>query len=63
MTKNELVWAGALEFERQHGERAAVFVAERIGALALANDPGRVERWRSIAHCLDSLISKEAAAH
>jgi len=31
MTKNELVWAGALEFERQHGERAAVFVAERIG--------------------------------
>lgn len=55
MTPEQERWACALEMERQHGDRAPVFIAERIGALVLAGDSDGVERWRSIAHCLDSL--------
>lgn len=49
------IWACALAVERQHGERAPVFVAERIGALALAGDREGVATWRRIAACLDRL--------
>lgn len=38
MTDEQHIWACALEVERQHGERSAAFVAERIGALALQGD-------------------------
>ncbi|MGQ0587911.1 MAG: DUF6961 family protein [Sphingosinicella sp.] len=55
MTEEEHLWACALEIERQHGERAPVHVAERIGALALAEDWDGVERWKAIARCLDAL--------
>ena len=49
-------WAEALMFERLHGSRAPVHVAERIGALALAGDMAGVERWREIARRLDELM-------
>lgn len=48
-------WACALEVERQHGEDAPRFIAERIGALALAGDWTGVTTWRAIAGCLDQL--------
>lgn len=49
------VWACALAVERQHGPRAALFVAERIGALALQRDTAGVEMWKAIAARLDDL--------
>lgn len=49
------LWACALEVERQHGASAPVFVAARIGALALAGDSVGVETWRAIAGRLDKL--------
>ncbi len=55
MAPDRELWACALEVERQHGDRAPVLVAERIGALALAGDVEGVDRWRTIAHCLDAL--------
>ncbi len=50
------LWACALAVEKQHGERAGVFVAERIGALALAGDAAGVERWKAIAARMTQLI-------
>jgi hypothetical protein len=55
MTVEQHLWACALQVERQHGERAKAFVAERIGVLALAEDSAGVERWKAIAVCMDAM--------
>ena len=55
MTPDEERLAEALAVQRMHGESAPVFVAERIGALALAGDAAGVERWRQIATKLDGI--------
>jgi len=55
VTEEQHLWACALEIQRQHGDRAPVFVAERIGALALAGDMAGVDRWKAIAACMDAL--------
>lgn len=49
--------------ERQHGDRAAVHVAERIGALALSGDEAGVSRWREIAERLNRLARGEGPAN
>lgn len=48
--------AEALAIERWKGADAPVYVAERIGALALAGDLAGVERFRAIAAKLDELM-------
>ena len=55
MTRDEELWSIALHLERKHGERAPVFVAERIGALALAGDMAGIETWKRVAARLDVL--------
>jgi hypothetical protein len=57
MTPEQHVWACAVAVERQHGDRAPVFVAERIGALALAGDAAGVAMWQAIAARLHELRS------
>lgn len=59
MSPEEHVWACALAIERQHGARAAVVVAERIGALALAGDHEGIAMWKAIASRLDELIKAQ----
>lgn len=49
LSDEQHLWACAVAIERQHGARAPVFVAERIGALALAGDAKGVDRWTAIA--------------
>lgn len=49
------LWACALLVERQHGDGAPLWIAERIGALALAGDAVGVERWKAIADKLEIL--------
>jgi len=49
------LWACAPQVERQHGEDAPRFVAERIGALAVAKDEEGIATWRAIARRLDQL--------
>lgn len=55
MTLDEERWAEALAVERQHGEDAPRYIAERIGALAPAGDMEGVNRWREIASRLDAM--------
>ncbi|QTH22024.1 hypothetical protein HRJ34_00320 [Rhizorhabdus wittichii] len=55
MSPDEERLAEALAIKRMHGERAAVFVADRIGALALARDRAGVERFMAIAAKLDEI--------
>jgi hypothetical protein len=49
------LWACANEVLRQHGSRAPIFVAERVGALALAGDGAGIATWRAIAERIDQL--------
>ena len=54
LTDQEL-WGAASMVLRQHGELAPVFVAERIGALALEGDAASVAVWQKIARKLEQL--------
>jgi len=49
------IWACALAVEKQHGSEAPLFIAERIGALALQGDAEGVAMWTAIAGRLDAL--------
>jgi hypothetical protein len=60
MTPEQHIWACALEIERQHGPKAGVFVAERIGALALQGDMDGVSMWKAIAARLQTLSQSSA---
>lgn len=57
LTPERHVWACAAAVEKQHGERAPLFVAERIGSLAVAGDTAGVEMWRAIAARLADLMA------
>lgn len=62
MTPGQHIWACALAVEKQHGDHAPLFVAERIGALALAGDAEGVAKWKAIAIRLDSLRAEADGA-
>lgn len=55
LTPDQHIWACALAVEKRHGDGAPLFVAERIGALALAGDEAGVAIWKAIAVRLDAL--------
>ncbi len=50
------LWACAQQVIKQHGAKAPVHVATRIGELAEAGDVDGVEAWRSIAERVDQLM-------
>ncbi|WHU02476.1 hypothetical protein [Sphingomonas sp. NIBR02145] len=49
------LWSAASMVLATHGERAPLFVAERIGALALAGDAEGIAVWQAIARRLSEL--------
>jgi hypothetical protein len=59
MTSERELWACALLVEREQGDNAAVYIAERIGALALEGDAAGVARWKAIAEKLSLLWTGE----
>ena len=61
LTPEQHILACALEVERQHGERAPVLVAERIGALALEGDVAGVTMWKAIAAAMAEHLDKSKA--
>jgi len=56
MTLERELWACALLVEREHGDGAVAFIAERVATLATAGDMAGVERWRAVADKLDQLL-------
>lgn len=59
ITADRELWACALLVEREQGDHAAVYIAERIGALAMAGDAAGVARWKAIAERLSLLWTGE----
>lgn len=58
MASDRELWACTNEVVRQHGDRAPLFVAERIGALALAGDEAGVATWKAIAAKMDAMLHR-----
>lgn len=56
------LWACASTVLRQQGERAPMFVAERIGALALEGKSEGVATWQQIAARIDAIQRKAGSA-
>lgn len=59
ITAERELWACALLVEREQGDNAAIYIAERIGALALEGDAAGVARWKGIAEKLSLLWTGE----
>jgi hypothetical protein len=55
MLSDRELWACATLVEKEHGNRAALFVAERLGKLALKGDADGIQTWQAIARRLDEL--------
>jgi hypothetical protein len=49
--------AEALQIQKLYGDDAARWIAERIGALAIAGDAAGVERFTEIAAKLETLLT------
>jgi hypothetical protein len=60
LTPDQEPWAEALAIEGRHGSKAPVFIAERIGAAALARDEAAIQQWKEIAGRLDQLMTRPA---
>lgn len=57
MTAEEERWSEAILAVRIHGAAAPVWIAERIGTLALAGDAAGVARFTDMAARVDALRS------
>jgi len=55
------LWACALAIERQYGDEAPFYIAERIETLRLAGDNEGVEAWKAIADRFDKLTREPVA--
>lgn len=55
------LWACALEVQRQHGDDAGTFVAERIAALAKDGDLEGIAAWQNIGLKIMALSSQGEA--
>lgn len=55
MTRDHVIWAGALWVEKHYGEEGYGFISKRIGSLVLEDDIVGVEMWQKIAAALEQL--------
>ena len=51
--------AEAMAVQRLHGDEGPLWIATRIGALALAGDRAGVERFRAIAAAYEGLLTAD----
>lgn len=61
MNRDQELWGMASMLLRQHGERAPVVVAERIGQLASEGEGEGVALWKEVAWRLERLSAPDDA--
>lgn len=57
------IWACAQTIQANYGQCGPIYIAERIGALALAGDDAGVATWKRIAEAYDALLGAGASLH
>lgn len=55
------LWACANQVLTIHGDRSPLYIAEQIGAVALAGDYDGIDTWKAIAQRLAGLLGLDAA--
>lgn len=55
------LWSCANQVLKIHGDKSPVYIAEQIGALAIAGDHERIETWKAIARRLTELVDLDVA--
>jgi len=63
VTREHIVWAGALWVEKHYGEEGPGFIATRIGSLVLEDDIVGVEMWQRISAAFDKLADVGHGRH
>lgn len=63
MTREHVVWAGAIWVEKHYGDDGGQFIATRIGSLVLEDDIVGVEMWEKIAAAFVQLHPVSDAHH
>ena len=61
-TSEQETWACAFEMVRQHGDKASLYIAQRVGTLVLQGDLSDVERWRAVATKVHKLTAGPRSA-
>lgn len=62
MPSDRELWAVAAAVIEQHGEEGPLFVATRIGALALRGDEAGIAAWKEIARRMTTLAAAPPAS-
>lgn len=63
MLSDRELWACANEVLQQHGSAAPEFIAQRIGAMVLANDIEGMRVWKEIARRAADLMLPPSSAN
>lgn len=63
MTRDHVIWAGAIRVEEQFGEQGFDFIDHRIETLAQDRDIKGIEMWCKIGEALDRLASPSDLIH
>ena len=50
------LWACALLVFQKHGDKAPIYLAERLGSMAIANDEAGIATWQAIARHVYQLM-------
>ncbi|WP_230629362.1 DUF6961 family protein [Sphingomonas sp. Leaf37] len=61
MATDRELWALTLMVERDHGQGAPRYIAEKIGAAAIAGDWTGVAMWKGVAARFDQLKSQPSS--
>lgn len=63
MTREHVVWAGAIWVEKHYGDSGEQFIASRIGSLVLEDDIVGVEMWEKIGAAFSRLHAANSGHH
>lgn len=58
VSRDQELWAIALDIERRLGADGPRYIAEQIGRLALEQDPGGVDLWAEVARRYETLMAR-----
>jgi len=59
LTRDHVIWAGALLVEKRFGPEAPFYINQQIGSLVIKDDIVGVEMWQKIAAAYDQLLDQE----
>jgi hypothetical protein len=63
MTREHVIWAGALQVEKQFGNDGCLFICDRVQAMREQDDINGAAMWMRIADAYGRLAPEVASLH